>query len=37
VSPGRQNPQSYDLFSKGPDSVEGTNDDITNWMSENEQ
>jgi len=30
-SPGQNNPSSYDIFSKGPDKIEGTDDDITNW------
>ena len=30
-SPGQHNPEDYDLFSLGPDGVEGTKDDITNW------
>jgi general secretion pathway protein G len=29
--PGRQNPNSYDLMSMGPDGRAGTEDDITNW------
>ncbi len=29
--PGTQNKGSYDLFSKGPDKTEGTEDDIGNW------
>ncbi len=29
--PGTQNKGSYDLFSKGPDLQEGTEDDIGNW------
>ena len=29
--PGAKNPQDYDLFSVGPDGVEGTSDDIGNW------
>ena len=29
--PGTHNKDSYDLFSKGPDKVEGTADDIGNW------
>lgn len=29
--PGSHNPSGYDLFSKGPDKQEGTDDDITNW------
>ena len=30
-SPGQHNQEDYDLFSIGPDGVEGTADDITNW------
>ena len=30
-SPGTHNKNSYDLFSKGPDKTEGTDDDIGNW------
>ena len=33
-SPGRHNPDSYDLWSAGPDGVDGTADDIGNWASE---
>jgi len=33
VSPGTQNPDSYDLSSLGPNGVEDSND-ITNWGSE---
>lgn len=29
--PGTKNKGSYDIFSKGPDKVEGTEDDIGNW------
>lgn len=29
--PGTKNKGSYDLFSKGPDKTEGTEDDIGNW------
>ena len=29
--PGTKNKGGYDLFSKGPDKVEGTDDDIGNW------
>lgn len=32
-SPGQRNPHSYDLYSMGPDGLEGTDDDITNWDS----
>jgi len=31
--PGKHNPNSYDLFSVGPDSKEGSQDDIGNWTS----
>jgi len=31
VSPGKYNPDSYDVWSVGPDGVDGTNDDIGNW------
>lgn len=34
VRPGQKNPQDYDLFSLGPDGVEGTSDDIGNWGKE---
>ncbi|MFA5143633.1 MAG: type II secretion system major pseudopilin GspG [Candidatus Omnitrophota bacterium] len=30
-SPGTNNKTSYDLYSIGKDSAEGTDDDITNW------
>jgi general secretion pathway protein G len=30
-SPGPNNQDGYDLYSLGPDGVEGTADDITNW------
>jgi general secretion pathway protein G len=33
VSPGVNNPESYDLSSLGPNGVEGSND-ITNWGNE---
>ena len=29
--PGTHNPQSYDLWSYGPDRQDGTDDDLTNW------
>ena len=32
VSPGKNNPGKYDIFSKGPDRTEGTDDDVGNWM-----
>lgn len=35
VKPGSHNPESFDLFSCGPDRTEGTADDLGNW--ENEQ
>ena len=31
ISPGSQNPESYDLSSLGPDGVQST-DDIVNWF-----
>lgn len=31
TSPGAKNVASYDLFSKGPDKISGTPDDIGNW------
>ncbi len=38
-SPGINNPDSYDISSKGPDREDGTADDVTNWNSgsENDQ
>lgn len=30
-SPGANNPDGYDLYSLGPDGVEGSADDVTNW------
>lgn len=30
--PGKHNPRSYDLWSKGPDKTDGTADDIGNWI-----
>ena len=30
-NPGKHNPQSYDVFSLGPDGIEGTADDVGNW------
>lgn len=30
-NPGEHNPTGYDLFSKGRDEEEGTEDDVTNW------
>lgn len=29
--PGDRNPQTYDLWSVGPDMADGTDDDIGNW------
>jgi len=31
ANPGRHNPNSYDIWSIGPDGAEGTDDDIGNW------
>jgi general secretion pathway protein G len=36
-SPGRYNPNSYDLMSMGPDGREGGGDDITNWQQGNQR
>jgi general secretion pathway protein G len=33
VFPGRQNANSYDLSSPGPDARAGTEDDIANWQA----
>lgn len=32
VCPGVHNTEDYDLFSLGPDGVEGGGDDVTNWQ-----
>jgi general secretion pathway protein G len=32
VFPGRHNPNSYDLYSVGPDGQDGNSDDIGNWQ-----
>lgn len=32
--PGRHNENGYDLMSAGPDGQAGTNDDITNWSTD---
>lgn len=34
LHPGSRNPRDYDLFSLGPDGIEGTTDDIVNWGKE---
>lgn len=31
VQPGKRNPQGYDVYSKGPDRVADTADDLGNW------
>ncbi len=31
ASPGKQNPESYDVWSLGPDGADGGDDDIGNW------
>jgi len=33
-SPGPYNPDSFDVWSLGPDGVNGTQDDIGNWSQE---
>ncbi len=30
-SPGKYNPDSFDLWSAGPDGIDGTDDDVGNW------
>ncbi len=35
VSPGVHNKEDYDLYSYGPDGVEGGGDDVTNWEEAN--
>ena len=32
-SPGSHSPETYDLFSLGPDGIAGTDDDITSWQA----
>src|SRR5688500_15058983 len=31
VVPGTRNPHSFDIASRGPDGLEGTDDDVGNW------
>lgn len=31
IQPGIHNPETYDIYSAGPDGQPGTNDDIGNW------
>ena len=31
VSPGIHNPDGFDIWSYGPDGINGTEDDIGNW------
>ena len=33
VQPGTHNPQSFDVYSPGPDMIPNTSDDIGNWES----
>ncbi len=35
--PGKHNPSSYDITSKGPDGQLGSEDDISNWSSSNQK
>lgn len=37
ISPGTRNPDGYDVWSFGPDGVNGTEDDIGNWSSESKR
>ena len=32
--PGTNKPNSYDLWSAGPDGIEGNEDDVTNWAKD---
>ena len=34
ASPGSHNPNTYDIWSWGPDLIDGTEDDVGNWQSE---
>ncbi len=34
VAPGKHNPDSFDIWSMGPDGQDGTDDDIGNWELE---
>jgi len=34
VYPGEHNPDSFDLYSRGPDGMDGGDDDIINWDEE---
>jgi general secretion pathway protein G len=31
ANPGRRNPNSFDIWSLGPDGADGTDDDVGNW------
>jgi general secretion pathway protein G len=31
VAPGKHNPDTFDVWSVGPDGQDGTDDDIGNW------
>ena len=33
-SPGKRNPESYDLYSSGKDRIAGTADDVGNWKAD---
>ena len=33
AAPGKHNPESFDVWSMGPDGQDGTDDDIGNWES----
>ena len=34
VKPGAHHKDSYDIFSRGPDGVKGTEDDVASWLVE---
>lgn len=33
VKPGQRHPESYDVFSSGPDGTKGTDDDVAQWLN----
>lgn len=37
AAPGQHNTDGYDVWSSGPDSVSGTDDDIGNWSTESKR
>jgi general secretion pathway protein G len=37
VKPGQKHPETYDVFSSGPDGVKGTDDDVAQWLNTGEE